>query len=271
MYRARERRHPAPGPDPRAAAMLSPVPHADLAPFHLPTTSPAPPHGQRRRPVAVLVDDRQHVRPVFAGGRRPVTGPDASPRSVTNSPVNRNVIQSCGRTTCASLAQLSGSLRCNQLSLLIVNAATGTLPTAAAQSAAPPASCLISHPASGAVSVSFHNFAGRTTSRSLSRTTIPCCCPATLIASTRGRAGRRPRCLECAPPCLRILFGPRRRSDRVGCRSRGRQRLRYRDHAPRPWCSASTSRLRQRVAGSSLIVSRCAGRGRHARTVAGLP
>jgi hypothetical protein len=81
---------------------------------------------------------------------------------------------------------LSGSLRCNQLNLLIVNAATGTLPTASAHSAAPPGNCFISHPASGAVSVSFHNLAGRITSRSASSTTIPCCWPATLIASTRG-------------------------------------------------------------------------------------
>jgi hypothetical protein len=44
----------------------------------------------------------------------------------------------------------------------MVNAATGTDPDASAHADASP-SCCTSHAASGADSVSFHNFAGRTT------------------------------------------------------------------------------------------------------------
>ena len=56
--------------------------------------------------------------------------PDASPRSVTNSPESFHVSQSCGRHTRATRAQASGSERCNHDSFVIVNAATGTDPHA---------------------------------------------------------------------------------------------------------------------------------------------
>ena len=53
----------------------------------------------------------------------------------------------------------AGCERCNHDSFVAVNAATGTLPTASAHASAPP-NCSISHPASGADSVSFQSLAG---------------------------------------------------------------------------------------------------------------
>ena len=78
---------------------------------------------------------------------------------------------------------LSGSLRAIHRTLLTVNAATGTLPTASAHMAGPPSSVTRSL-ASGADRVSFHNKAGRTTSPLSSKATIPCCCPAIEMAET---------------------------------------------------------------------------------------
>ena len=57
---------------------------------------------------------------------------------------------------------------------LIVNAATGTLPTASAQAAGEP-SWSMSHAASASDSVSFHSFAGCTGRSSASSATMPCC------------------------------------------------------------------------------------------------
>ena len=119
-----------------------------------------------------------------AGDQYPV--PEASPRSVAKRPVSRQVSQSWGRSTFANRAQCSGSLRCSHDSLVIVNAATGTLPQASAHAAAPPGSCFSSQPASGADSVSFQSLAGRTTSPAASSTTMPCCWPPTAIAATAG-------------------------------------------------------------------------------------
>ncbi len=80
-------------------------------------------------------------------------------------------------------AALSGSTRAIHRALVTVNAATGTLPTASAQASGPPSSAMRSS-ASGAERVSFHSRAGRTTSPSSSRATIPCCWPAMLSADT---------------------------------------------------------------------------------------
>ncbi|CAB4605168.1 unannotated protein [freshwater metagenome] len=73
------------------------------------------------------------------------------------------VSQSWGSSTCARRAHCSGSLRCSHDSLVAVNDAVGTLPTACAHPAAPSASCLRNQPASGALSVSFQSLAGRST------------------------------------------------------------------------------------------------------------
>ncbi len=60
--------------------------------------------------------------------------------------------------------------------------ATGTLPMASAHSLAPSSATRSS--AAPAERVSFQSSAGRTTAPSASRQTIPCCCPATAMAST---------------------------------------------------------------------------------------
>ena len=77
----------------------------------------------------------------------------------------------------------SGSTRAIQRALVTVNDATGTLPTESAHTCGPPSSAT-SESASGADRVSFHSNAALTTSPRSSRATMPCCCPATAIAST---------------------------------------------------------------------------------------
>ena len=92
--------------------------------------------------------------------------------------------------------QASACVRWSHESLVTVRAATGTLPTAstsALRPMSPPPICSISHSASGADSVSFHNFAGCTGSSSASSATMPCCCPPTLIAATPP-TGSMPAC-----------------------------------------------------------------------------
>ena len=114
--------------------------------------------------------------------------PLASPRSVTRAPrsalpVSCQVSQSCGRHTASVRAALSGSCSASQRSLLTVNAASGTEPTASAHSAGPPSSSTRSA-AACAERMSFHSSAGRTTSPAWSRHTIPCCWPPTETAAT---------------------------------------------------------------------------------------
>ena len=92
-----------------------------------------------------------------------------------NSPHSCPVSQSWGSSTLATRPQCSGSQRCSHESLVMVKAATGTLPQAAAHAAAPSGSCCSSQPASGADSVSFHSLAGRITAPAASSTTMPCC------------------------------------------------------------------------------------------------
>src|SRR5205085_3660472 len=82
-------------------------------------------------------------------------------------------------------SKAAGSDRCSQDSLVTVSAAAGTVPQALAHASGPP-SCLMSHAASGAVSVSFHSLAGRSGEPSLSHATRPCCWAATEIAATDG-------------------------------------------------------------------------------------
>src|SRR3954452_9883568 len=86
----------------------------------------------------------------------------------------------------ASGAALSILCSASQRSLVTVNEATGTSPTASAQACPPPSSAMRSV-AACAERVSFHSSAGRTTSPSSSRQTIPCCCPPTATAATSAR------------------------------------------------------------------------------------
>ena len=91
----------------------------------------------RRAPTATSrrsgVDDRQQVVAVLTARRRTSSRcPDASPRSVTNSPVRRNVSQSCGRHDARQpLPRVRfGAMQPRQLGDR--EAATGTLPHASA-------------------------------------------------------------------------------------------------------------------------------------------
>ena len=137
--------------------------------------------------------------------------PEASPRSVTRSssaPVPRSfhVSQSCGRHTAAVRAAFSGSWVASQRSFVAVIDATGSVPVASAHSCAP--SSATRSAADCAERVSFHSSAGRTTSPSASRHTMPCCWPATAIASTPSRP---PACgqrgLQRVPPARRVDLG----------------------------------------------------------------
>ena len=156
-------------------------------------------HGwQRTRPIEITIDDLQQVVAVLPRRRRPVPVPDASPRSVEYSPVNRHVSQSCGSITRSMRSKTSGSVRCNHESFVIVNAATGTEPQAAAQPAAPSSSCFSNQPASGADSVSFHNFAARNGVPPASVTTSPCCCAAIETAAQSSRPPASARAISNA-------------------------------------------------------------------------
>ena len=104
---------------------------------------------------------------------------------MTKAPVKLNVSQSWGSSTRAVRSKASGSERCSHDSLAIVSAATGTVPHALAHASGPP-NCLISQPASGADSVSFHSLAGRTGEPRASHATSPCCWAATEMAATDG-------------------------------------------------------------------------------------
>jgi hypothetical protein len=86
---------------------------------------------------------------------------------------SRQVSQSCGRHTAAVAAALSFSWSASQRSLVTVNEATGTLPTASAHSCAP--SSATRSAAAPAERVSFQSNAGRTTAPASSRHTMPCC------------------------------------------------------------------------------------------------
>src|SRR3954447_59185 len=108
------------------------------------------------------------------------------------APVPRSfqVSQSCGRHTAAVRAAFSGSFSASQRSLVTVNDATGTSPTASAHAFPPasgPPSSVTRSAAAPAERVSFHSSAGRTTSPSSSRQTMPCCCPPTATAATSSR------------------------------------------------------------------------------------
>jgi hypothetical protein len=97
------------------------------------------------------------------------------------------VSQSCGRQTAATFAAASGSVRASQRSLVRVKLATGTIPTASTQACrplSPPPRSSIRAAAAPALRVSFHSSAGRTTWPFSSRTTMPCCWPATEAAAT---------------------------------------------------------------------------------------
>ena len=179
---------------------------------------PAPPRLWPRRPVDWRPAQRVRAargpaRALSKSGRYvPVAGdqypvPLASLRSVANdppsvAPANFQVSQSCGRQTAAVRAAFAGSCSASHRSLVTVNEATGTDPTASAQACGPPSSATRSS-AARADRVSFHSRAGRITFPSSSRQIIPCCCPPTAIAATSSRppAARAASCSAIHQTC----------------------------------------------------------------------
>ena len=249
-------------PTPSAAAMLSPVPGATTAPFHV----ARPSRRAERPPAATPLQsrsgsiDREHVVDVRA--RSPATSspvPEASPRSVVNRPGHpeRQVVVRQDDVRDARPTP-SGCVRCSHDSFVTVSAATGTLPTAATQAARP-----ASPPPQLARSTSRRRAPTRCRSRaspdgparsSASSATMPCCWPPTLIAAIgAGAVARR-------PPAARPSRGrPRKAAHQspggcsltggvtVGCGADPRRRRgRWRDRGSRPWSTGSTSRSRRR-------------------------
>ena len=192
---------PGPMPNPRAAPMLSPVPAATSIPC------PVRPAGSVGPRTLGTPSERPNARSRMSMRYSPLAGdqypvPDASPRSVAVScfpprpPRSCHVSQSCGNRTCSAALASSGSCSAVQRSLVTVKLATGTLPTACAHASAPPSSSTSSVAASP-LRVSFHSRAGRTTLPASSRSTMPCCWPATAMDSTPSRSP----CEACSNAC----------------------------------------------------------------------
>ena len=147
---------------------------------------PATPPGAARsaRPRDRASSEREHVADVAPGRRRPVArarrvaavGDQLAGELQRQPVVGEQHVRDAGRTS-------SGSCSRSHASLVIVNDATGTdADRIGPAPAAPQASTSAS--ACGADSVSFQSLAGRSTCRSSSSTTMPCCWPATEMAAT---------------------------------------------------------------------------------------
>ena len=108
--------------------------------------------------------------------------PEASLRSVVNSPPRAPLSQSWGRTTWSTRPAQSGLFCASHASLEMVNEATGTRLTASTHASGP--SSARSRAASAALRVSFHSRASWTGVPELSRATIPCCWAAMPAAAT---------------------------------------------------------------------------------------
>ena len=152
-----------------------------------------PPRRAGRAPWARRPTNLDQHRRAPAGRRDSCPTPPTSSRYPRRRHGRSSAIRSVGTSASRAAARHGRAGRmtparfaASQASLVIVKLATGTEPHASAHACRPPASRSISAAASGADSVSFHSLAGRMTSRRSSRTTIPCCCPPTLIAATVG-------------------------------------------------------------------------------------
>ena len=217
-----------------------------------PSGAPTTSHGRRRSARA----PRRGTHPSSATSS-PV--PEASPRSVMNRPVSLYVRKSCGSRILAMRAHASGCVRCSHDSFVTVNAATGTQPGGrrpGGASGRPPPNCPISHPASGADSVSFHSFAGWTGWSSTIERHHAVLLAADADRIHRGDAPfvphplgerRAVRRLERRPPRCGILLADRAasRSDAGPCPRRPHDRSSGR--GPRPWWTGSTSQPLRRA------------------------
>ena len=234
--------------------MLSPVPGASRTPpdGRPPAGSAGP--STRGSPGTAPKRQLEQVGPVGPGRRRPVAGAGGvaavgDERVDAGDPASRQVSQSCGRQTAAVRRAASGSCSASQRSLVTVNDATGTLPTASAHAPGRPARRPGRRPPgpSGCRSTAAPAV---TTAPDSSRQTMPCCWPPTLSAATSSSPPRlRDRLLQRRPPGLR---------DRPRCRP---------DAAARPWrtsapVSASRITTLQLWVDESTPATQASSRGR---------
>ncbi len=125
-------------------ARARPQPGSDVTPG--PRSCRRPPTGPRTRGARRRA--RARPRAGHDGSRRhaqrsnpcPRHRPGRSPARPAPAPARRQVSQSCGRQTAATRSAASGSFSRNQASLVTVNEASGTDPTAFAHVCAPPSS-----------------------------------------------------------------------------------------------------------------------------------
>ena len=144
----------------------------------------------------------------------------------------------------------------------MVNAATGTLPHASAHAPARRAARR-SQSASGADSVSFQSLAARNGSSARSSATMPCCWPATAMASTSRTPVERTASTSADHQRVRVLLGSRRGGGRMGRAAVGdeltgvgiahldlarlRRRVDAEDERHRRWLSARRAAARSRA------------------------
>ena len=112
----------------------------------------------------------------------------------------------------------SGVVAASHASFVMVIDGTGTTPVVFAHRSGP--RWRTSALEAAADSVSFQSFAGRSGAPAPSRTTSPCCCPATAERGDVAGAGLLDRRDECVPPLRRVLLAPGRSGGRVRCPAR---------------------------------------------------
>lgn len=108
-----------------------------------------------------------------------------------------------GSRTAAARSAVSGSCSRSHCHLVAVMDATGTDPVRSSHAAGPPR-VWVSATACGAERVSFHSIAGLSGRPAASRTTRPCCCPATAMPATAD--GTTPDSVRAAPTDARSAF-----------------------------------------------------------------
>ena len=229
--------------------MLSPVPGATTAPRHVPGVAPA---GRAPRAPPATSPGRASTMPSRSHRYAPVGGrPVAGARGVAavgdepaGEPGRQPVVR---QQTWASRAHDSGSLRCSHDSLVIVKAATGTLPHAVGPRRRAPVE-LVEQPRRVGGRLGVVPQLGRADHLAGRRRARPCRAAGRRRRSpprpARRRRPRRPRTPPTRPP------GPARSAAAASAGAGAiprRRRARRRRRGPRPWWPASTSRRRRRA------------------------
>ena len=136
------------------------------------------------------VEGSRGRRPRWRSEYQPV--PEASPGSVAATPVSRSVRKSCGSRTAAQRSAVAGLVLAQPLPISrrsprrpARNRCARSRRRGRRASSARAAAC-------GAERVSFQSRAGRSGAASRSRTTRPCCCPATAMPRTAEAARPTP-------------------------------------------------------------------------------